>query len=166
MPALPSDDIAEVARGIRDATMYMTLATADADGRPWASPVWFAPGSDDEFLWVSRPERRHSQNIAVRPEIALVIFDSTVPIGGGQALFVEATAGQLQGPELERGIAAFSRRSLEAGGTAWDASTVQEPSPFRLYRATATVQYVLDEHENRVPVPPGAGPVSPSSRTP
>jgi GNAT superfamily N-acetyltransferase len=32
----------DLARGLIDANAYMTLATADADGRPWASPVWFA----------------------------------------------------------------------------------------------------------------------------
>ena len=32
-----------VARRIVETNMYMTIATADADGRPWVSPVWFAP---------------------------------------------------------------------------------------------------------------------------
>jgi hypothetical protein len=30
------------AKEIIDANRYMTLATADAQGTPWASPVWFA----------------------------------------------------------------------------------------------------------------------------
>ena len=29
-------------RAIVDANRYTTIATADEDGRPWASPVWFA----------------------------------------------------------------------------------------------------------------------------
>ena len=32
----------EAARAIVDANSYMTLATVDTDGAPWASPVWFA----------------------------------------------------------------------------------------------------------------------------
>ena len=32
----------------------MTLATADADGVPWASPVWYAPDGYSELLWVSQ----------------------------------------------------------------------------------------------------------------
>jgi nitroimidazol reductase NimA-like FMN-containing flavoprotein (pyridoxamine 5'-phosphate oxidase superfamily) len=87
----PSDqDLADLARGIIDANRYMTLATADRDGRPWASPVWFAHQGYTEFLWISRPEARHSRNLAVRPELAIVIFDSTVPAGQGQAVYVEA----------------------------------------------------------------------------
>jgi hypothetical protein len=32
------EDTSAEARRIVDANMYMTLATADDDGRPWASP--------------------------------------------------------------------------------------------------------------------------------
>lgn len=45
---------------IVEANAFMTLATADADGLPWATPVWFAHVDCAEFLWVSRPEARHS----------------------------------------------------------------------------------------------------------
>ena len=48
------------ARAIIDANRYMTLATADAAGRPWPTPVYFAPVAYRELIWVSRPEARHS----------------------------------------------------------------------------------------------------------
>jgi nitroimidazol reductase NimA-like FMN-containing flavoprotein (pyridoxamine 5'-phosphate oxidase superfamily) len=73
---------------------YMTLATADADGVPWASPVWYARPDEATFLWVSDPEARHSRNIAANPRIALVIFDSTVTPSAAQALYVAALAEQ------------------------------------------------------------------------
>ena len=59
-----SDDRDAAARAIIDEIAFMTLATVDAQGAPWASPVWFAHADYSEFLWVSRPETRHSQNIA------------------------------------------------------------------------------------------------------
>jgi nitroimidazol reductase NimA-like FMN-containing flavoprotein (pyridoxamine 5'-phosphate oxidase superfamily) len=65
----------------------MVLGTADEAGLPWVTPVWFAPNGYREFLWVSDPERRHSWNLAVRPQVSIVIFDSTVPIGTGQAVY-------------------------------------------------------------------------------
>ena len=88
-------DPATVAREIIDANRYMTLATADAGGRPWASPVWYAHQGYTDLYWVSRPEARHSRNLAVRPEVGIVIFDSTVPEGDGQAVYVEALAEEL-----------------------------------------------------------------------
>src|SRR6266540_1488710 len=75
-------DLAVVARDIIDSNRYMTLATADGDGRPWAAPVWYAHEGYSDFLWVSRPEARHSRNLTSRPGLAIVIFDSTVPVGG------------------------------------------------------------------------------------
>jgi nitroimidazol reductase NimA-like FMN-containing flavoprotein (pyridoxamine 5'-phosphate oxidase superfamily) len=57
---------------------YLTLATADGEGRPWATPVWFAADGLTTFCWVSRPGARHSVNITLRPRVAFVVFDSTV----------------------------------------------------------------------------------------
>jgi nitroimidazol reductase NimA-like FMN-containing flavoprotein (pyridoxamine 5'-phosphate oxidase superfamily) len=37
-------DLAVLATEIIDANRYLTLATADGDGRPWAAPVWYASG--------------------------------------------------------------------------------------------------------------------------
>jgi nitroimidazol reductase NimA-like FMN-containing flavoprotein (pyridoxamine 5'-phosphate oxidase superfamily) len=146
------DDLAAVARGIVDANRYLTLATADGDGRPWASPVWYAHEGYREFLWVSRPDARHSRNLAVRPELAIVIFDSTVPEGGAQAVYLEAVAEELGGAEREQGIAVFSRRSEAQGAGPWQLADVVAPAPHRLYRARASRQFLLQANDRRVPV--------------
>jgi nitroimidazol reductase NimA-like FMN-containing flavoprotein (pyridoxamine 5'-phosphate oxidase superfamily) len=138
--------------GIVDANLYLTLATADADGRPWVSPVYFAHEAYREFFWVSRPSRRHSQNVAARPEVAIVVFDSQVPISTGRAVYLAAVAEQLGGDDVERGIAVFSRRSLSHGGRAWTLADVEDSAPFRLYRATATERFVLSASDDRIPV--------------
>ena len=145
----------ETARRLVEANRYLTLATADAGGRPWASPVWYAPVGDAEFLWVSDPESRHSRNIAVRPEVAIVIFDSTVPEGGAEALYCDAVAAKPSGLELECAIAAFSRHS-EAGGVApWGLADVSPPARFRLYRASVQSLSVLGPGDRRLPVTMG-----------
>ena len=79
-------------------------ASADATGRPWSS---------------SAPDVTDSRNIAVRPEVGIVVFDSRAPIGTGQGVYMSATARLLDSDETVRGIEAFSRRRL------------------RLYQATA-----------------------------
>jgi hypothetical protein len=132
--------------------MYLTIATADGDGRPWASPVWYAPVTPTELLWVSRPESRHSRNIAVRPEIAIVIFDSSVPVGDAEAVYLEAVAEQLSGAFLERAIAVYSERSQAGGARSWSAADVLPPADFRLYRATASSRFVLGPGDERLPV--------------
>jgi nitroimidazol reductase NimA-like FMN-containing flavoprotein (pyridoxamine 5'-phosphate oxidase superfamily) len=142
------------ARAVIDANLYMVLGTADEEGRPWVSPVYFAHDGYQRFLWVSRPEATHSRNLARRSEVAIVIFDSQVPVGGAQAVYMSATAEQLAGEERERGIAVFSERSQRTGAGEWSLKDVEPPAPLRLYRAIAFAQYVLGEGDRRVPVIP------------
>ena len=146
------EDLNATARRLIDGAMYLTLATADGDGRPWASPLWFAPAGYAEFLWVSDPEARHSRNLATRPQVAIVIFDSTVRIGAAEAVYVEAVAEQLSGSELEHAIAIYSARSKAVGGREWTLADVNSPARLRLYRAAASAQFVLGPNDQRVPV--------------
>jgi uncharacterized protein YhbP (UPF0306 family) len=145
-------DPASAARQIIDANQYLTLATADSAGNPWASPVWYAHEGYTSFLWVSRPQARHSHNLVIRAAVALVIFNSTLPPGQAQAVYLEALAEELSGAERDHGIAIFSRRSLALGLTEWHATDVTTPAPLRLYRATASACYILVPHDQRLPV--------------
>jgi len=66
----PSDaDHAAIARAIVDANVYMTLGTADAEGRPWVSPVFFAASGYRDYYWISSPDARHSRNLAGRESL-------------------------------------------------------------------------------------------------
>lgn len=145
-------DPTALGRAIVDGNLYMVLGTADQEGRPWVSPVYFAHADFREFYWVSRPERVHSRNLVGRPEVGIVIFDSQVPISTGQAVYMSASASELTGKEREVPIEVFSRRSLEHGGVAWTPADVEPPAHLRLYRAVASEQYVLDANDERVPV--------------
>jgi hypothetical protein len=142
-----------MAKAIVDGNSYLTLGTADAVGAPWASPVWYSRASYREYFWVSRPGARHSQNIAVRPQVGMVIFDSTVPIGTGKAVYMAAVAEQVEDEsEIARGIEVFSVRSLAQGGRAWTPEDVGPSGRVRLYRALASEQFVLSPEDERLPV--------------
>jgi nitroimidazol reductase NimA-like FMN-containing flavoprotein (pyridoxamine 5'-phosphate oxidase superfamily) len=158
MPTSPNDDGADerlrVLRSVIGANRFMTLATADAQGTPWASPVWFARQDERRFLWVSRPTTRHSRNIAARPEVAIVIYDSRTTPDERQAVYIEATAKELEGEELDSGLSAFSRESVSQGLSEWPRERVTEPAGFRLYQATVTAWFILaDGPDERLLVP-------------
>jgi pyridoxine/pyridoxamine 5'-phosphate oxidase len=146
------DDPAGSARQIVDSNVYMTLATADADGRPWPSPVWFAHEGYARFVWVSKPDARHSRNLAVRPETGIVIFDSSARLGAAQAVYLDAIAAQVAQDEEERWTRVFSARSQALGWPAWGVEDVRAPAAHRLYRADATAQFVLGENDERIEV--------------
>lgn len=140
------------ARTIVDANAYMTLATADGAGVPWASPVWFAHRVFREFVWVSRPGARHSRNISVRRDVGIVVFDSTVAVGEGRAVYLEAVASEVHDDRAEAWLTVFSDRSIAQGAAQWGIDRVTGDSPFRLYVATVSASYVLDDHDQRVAV--------------
>jgi nitroimidazol reductase NimA-like FMN-containing flavoprotein (pyridoxamine 5'-phosphate oxidase superfamily) len=142
-------DLGAIARSIVDTNRFMTLATSDESGLPWASPVWYAPADYRELYWVSSPEARHSRNLAQRPQLAIVIFDSHEP-GGWKALYMSAVAEELA--DVDEGVEVFSRRSLEQGLPVWTRDDVLPPARHRLYQAAVTEHFVLDPHDQRLPV--------------
>lgn len=130
-------------REIVDANRYLVLSTADATGRPWASPVYFAHIGFTEFFWVSSPGATHSHNIAARPEVGIAVFDSHAEIGTGQGVWMAAVAGPADGDAAARGIEVFSRRSVAHGGHVWTPADVAPGGELRLYRAVAASHSVL-----------------------
>lgn len=143
-------DLGAIVRSIVDANRFMALGTADESGTPWVSPVWYVPLSYREYAWVSRPGTRHSRNLAARPQVAIAIYDSHRP-GAWAAVYLVAVAEELE--EVDIPLEAFNRRSASQGLRAWSRAEITPPGAFRLYRATAIEQYLLDDHDSRLPVP-------------
>ncbi|GCB43356.1 pyridoxamine 5'-phosphate oxidase family protein [Streptomyces sp. NL15-2K] len=146
---------ARIARDIIGTNRYMVLATADREGVPWGSPVYFAHRDYREFFWISSPQATHSRNLAVRPQVGLVVFDSSVPIGTGQGVYMSAVATAVDGSATERAIEVYSRRSLTHGGRMWTGHDVQGASDMRLYRAVAQDHSILAKDgrpDHRIPV--------------
>jgi hypothetical protein len=54
--------------------------------------------------------------------------------------------------DVDRGIRTFSRRSEAQGLPAYSREDVLPPARYRLYRATVSEYFVLDPHDQRLPV--------------
>jgi pyridoxamine 5'-phosphate oxidase-like protein len=151
-------DLGDIARNIIDSIVYMVLGTADETGRPWVSPVYFASQKYREFYWMSSPDVTHSRNIVLRPQVSIVIFDSRIPVGMGQAVYMSAVAEELIGIDLERGTHIYNGRfqnPAEYGVRTINTDDVRAPALYRLYRATAQESWVLDpagRPDHRTPV--------------
>jgi len=151
-------NLGTLAKAIINANMYMVLGTADESGQPWATPVYFSCADYREFYWMSSPEVRHSRNIAVRPQVSIVVFDSQVAVGKGQAVYMSAAAKELSGVDFDRGLKIYNGRfsnPAEQGVRVINAEDVQAPGLYRLYRAIASEHWVLDpagHPDHRVPV--------------
>ena len=138
------EDPADIARRLIGEKLYLTLATADAGGSPWVSPVFYVAAENKHFYWVSSPEARHSRNLAEQPEVSMVIFDSRVRVGEAQAVYISGRAEEVTGAGVEASVQVYSRGSELRGAAEWTAEHVRAPAIHRLYRTTAAAFSVLD----------------------
>src|SRR5215204_5738016 len=129
-------DLDAMARRIIESNRYMVLGTVEPDGAPRLSPVYYTPARHTDFYWVSSPEAQHSRNVAERSEVRIVIFDSTAPVGHGEAVYLSVVGRVVPGEELERVQREAFQRSR--GARAFAPDELREPADLRLYVAAAT----------------------------
>ncbi len=123
------------------ANRYLVLSTADEQGLPWATPVFFAPLATDRLCWVSSPDSRHSRNITHRNTVAITVFDSTVPVGQAEAAYFDADAATASPGETDAAMRALNSRlphDKQLGG-----DDLQPRGPLVVYRAHLLHSYVL-----------------------
>ena len=136
-------------------TAYVVLATADADGNPWATPVWFAHEGLDRVFWVSWPGSRHSELLEARPAVALTVFDSTATPGEGTAFYATATARRVPDDQLDEGLEVYNAESKAQGLDGFTRERLNGEARLRLYVAEITEAWVLDQdaqHDQRTAV--------------
>jgi hypothetical protein len=86
------------ARVILNKIHYLNIATVNEDGSPWNSVVSSSHDEQLNFYWGSSPDSVHSQNIRRDSRVFVTIYDSTVPEGTGEGLYLLGKAEEL-GPE-------------------------------------------------------------------
>lgn len=86
---------AEILKKIR----YATIATVTNDAKPWNSPVAHELESDLTIYWASDKESQHSKNVRANGQAFIVIYDSTVPEGDGEGVYLQADVTEISDPE-------------------------------------------------------------------
>lgn len=126
-------DNAEKAKNIISKILYITIATASKDGKPWNSPVYSAFDENYNFFWTSSPLAQHSRNIEENNDVFIVIYDSTVREGAGEGVYIQAKAFELNGEkEIERALQfLYARKNKPAKPV----SEFVGGSPRRVYKA-------------------------------
>jgi nitroimidazol reductase NimA-like FMN-containing flavoprotein (pyridoxamine 5'-phosphate oxidase superfamily) len=158
-----SEVLREMVRSVVDGNRYMVLGTVEADGQPRLSPVYFTHDAYRAFYWVSAPGARHSLNVARRPAVSLVIFDSSSAPGQSEAAYLSATARRVPDEDLAAECAAaFRGVGKGARPFAPEELSDADDAELRLYRADAASYevHIRGSHptlgagiDKRVPVP-------------
>lgn len=147
------DDLTEQLTRLLFESSFMTLATADAEGKPWASPVEFACDEQLRFYWSSHRDSRHSRNVRANPRVAMSIYDSTQTPGtdsGIQCLYAEGQAEEFRPADLDD-MSSSLDRWIEWRDAArltprrkGPAGRLEGDTPWRRYRLVVTNFYALD----------------------
>ena len=135
------------AKEILSKILYVTIATVDGAGHPWNSPVYAAYDEDFNFYWASAIDSAHSRNIRDNPSVFLVIYDSTVPEGTGEGVYVKAKAYELASEhETEAALRYYYGRVNKVPPAP---STFLGSRPRRIYKAVSEQMWMNDLKEVR-----------------
>jgi nitroimidazol reductase NimA-like FMN-containing flavoprotein (pyridoxamine 5'-phosphate oxidase superfamily) len=138
----------EIAKQIIADNIYMTIATASLDGKPWISPVFFAYDKYYNFFWVSNKNSLHSNFIRNNPKVAIVIFDSKAIEGDGDGVYLEAEASELEDIlEINAAMKVLEKRVTKDEFKIKDMDEVTNNGAWRIYKAEPKVVSKLAEGE-------------------
>lgn len=131
------------AKEILATVLYATVATASKAGKPWNSPV--AGFWDDNYnlYWFSDKDSTHSKNIRENEDVFIVVYDSTMPEGTGEGVYIEATAYEVTDPsEIEQVV------DLQKGDMRCEADQVSGDAIHRFYKAAPKNVWVNDDEKD------------------
>lgn len=139
------DDASRKARRLIEATPHLTLATADASGKPWSSPVYFAHDQAFTLYWVSFRQTVHSANIRVRPQVGISLLGEP-PDHEGQGVYFDAVATELHDlTEVERAIEVRRTRPQDRKFAVTAPGDVLGDAAWRIYRAVPVAVYTYHD---------------------
>ena len=129
-------DLRKKARRIIQKILYITIATTSRNGQPWNSPVYSAFDENYNFYWASWRENQHSKNIKENNSVFLVIYDSTVPEGTGEGVYIQAKAYKLEDlKEIEHALKYLDGRVNKKKDPTTRVAEFQGDKPRRIYKA-------------------------------
>ena len=110
-----NQDLAQLAKDIISTNQYMTIASVDSKGVPWASALCYAYDSNYNFYWVSLPSSKHQSNISNNSEVSFAIFDSHQDWGEGDGIQGNATVEKVALSEIVHAQTTFFTRDYPYG---------------------------------------------------
>jgi len=136
-------DLSKRAKEIIKQIQYVTIASVTEDGLPWNSPVFAAYDEDYNFYWGTHLDSQKAKNIRANGNVFLAIYDSTVPAGTGEGVYIKAIAQQISDQDEIKRV--FDLLKDRHATSFWDFAAVGEDGPIRLYKATPQQAWMNDD---------------------
>jgi general stress protein 26 len=128
------------AKEILETIKYATIATVTSDGKPWNSPVASVLDDDLSVYWFSDKEGQHSKNVRANGAVFIVVYDSTVPWGKGEGVYIQAKAYELNDPEEVKAV-----RKVMSGSDADNWQQFLGEGVRRVYKAVPQKVWMNDD---------------------
>ena len=136
-------DLSKRAKEIIEKIQYITIASVTENGMPWNSPVFSTYDENFNFYWGTHSDSQKAKNIRANSNVFLVIYDSTVPSGTGEGVYIKATARQISDPGEVRRV--FELLKDRHATSFWDFAAVSEEGPIRLFKAVPQQAWMNDD---------------------
>ncbi len=136
-------DLSKRAKEIIKKIEYVTIASVTEDGMPWNSPVFTAYDENFNFYWGTHADSQKAKNIRANGNVFLVIYDSTVPSGTGEGVYVRALAQQITDQDEVKRV--FELLKSRHATSFWDSEAVSEEGPIRLFKAVPQQAWMNDD---------------------
>ncbi|HVX58456.1 MAG TPA: pyridoxamine 5'-phosphate oxidase family protein [Candidatus Saccharimonadales bacterium] len=135
-----SDHHNKRAKEVLETLKYATLATVTPEGKPWNSPVASILDEDLNIYWFSDREGQHSKNVRDNGEVFIVVYDSTVPWGQGEGVYIQAKAHELNDADQIR-----AARRVKKGAGDDDPAEFMGDAVRRAYKAVPQRVWMNDD---------------------
>lgn len=134
-------DVQELVQQYLEQARLMQLATV-RNGRPWICTVYFVPDEAGNLYWLSKPERRHSQDITQDSRVAVAVaVKHDQPVIGIQA---EGTAEVVRDQDIIRTVMRAYVNKYNSGQEFYD-NFVAGRNQHWLYRIVPDHLQLFDE---------------------
>lgn len=137
-------DVEKVIREYLPNVLHMSLGTC-VDNKPWVCEVHFVYDDELNLYWRSMPSRRHSQEIALNPNVAANIVEQHAKDEKPRGLYVEGVAERV---EIEPGSAIHQLFQSRLGDFAADLTDLENEDGRKFYKLTVADWYVFDVRES------------------
>jgi len=132
-----------IAKKILQSNIYMTLATVDKNGVPWASPVYYCMDENCNFYFISSPKSRHIRNLKHTNRASFAIFDSHQPEGTGNGIQGSGVVHELANGDLLEGLKHYHTSFFKVV-----TAMFQGKAFYRMYKLEPRELFVLDPEKN------------------
>ncbi|MDB5168083.1 MAG: rnhA [Candidatus Saccharibacteria bacterium] len=128
----------------------MQLATSSGN-KPWISTVYYVADSERNIYWLSLPERRHSKEVQVNPEVAVAIaIKQDIPVIGIQA---SGQVAVVDDPVRVEKMLALYVTKYKGAGKDFHQRFIDGKNKHQLYCLTPSLLVLFDEaHFKEQPV--------------